>query len=155
MVAHVGSCSRRLPARRVDLASRLPIYLRRLRILAAGAVLVLGARAQAPHGGVAPRSVLRQAGNLALHQPVERELGHGETDVFTVDVPAGMFLHVEAQKKSVDVVLVLVDPQGKALVTADSPNTFGAAPASLIAKGGGKYQVRVAKTPRSSKTARC
>src|ERR1022692_57731 len=153
-VANISSCSRRLPVIRVDLASQLPIFLRRLAILAAGVVLIPSAWAQAPPGGAAPPAVARQAGRLALHQPVERELGPGQTDVFTVDVAAGLFLHVEAEKKGVDVVLVLADPAGKPLVTADSPNAFGAEPASLIANGGGEYQIRVAKSPRSSETAR-
>src|ERR1035438_2868979 len=154
-VANISSCSRRLPVIRVDLASQLPIYLRRLAILAAGAVLIPSAWAQAPPGGAAPPAVARQAGRLALHQPVERELGPGQTDVFTVDVAAGLFLHVEAEKKGVDVVLVLADPAGKPLVTADSPNgAFGPEPASLIADQGGEYQIRVPRSPRSAETGR-
>src|ERR1022692_3595254 len=154
MVANISSCSRRLPVIRVDPASQLPIYLRRLAILAAGAVLIPSALAQTPQGGAAPLAVPRQAGKLALHQPVERELGPGQTDVFTVYVAAGLFLHVVAEKKGVDVVLVLAGPQGKPLVTADSPNAFGPEPASLIANGGGEYQIRVAKSPRDSETGR-
>src|ERR1039458_4133616 len=154
-VANISSCSRRLPVIRVDLASQLPIFLRRLAILAAGAVLIPSAWAQAPPGGAAPPAVARQAGRLALHQPVERELGPGQTDVFTVDVAAGLFLHVEAEKKGVDVVLVLADPAGKPLVTADSPNgALGPEPASLIADQGGEYQIRVPRSPRSAETGR-
>src|ERR1035441_9882321 len=154
-VANISSCSRRLPVIRVDLASQLPIFLRRLAILAAGVVLIPSAWAQAPPGGAAPPAVARQAGRLALHQPVERELGPGQTDVFTVDVAAGLFLHVEAEKKGVDVVLVLADPAGKPLVTADSPNgAFGPEPASLIADQGGEYQIRVPRSPRSAETGR-
>src|ERR1039457_4917256 len=154
MVANISSCSRRLPVIRVDPASQLPIYLRRLAILAAGAVLIPSALAQTPQGGAAPLAVARQAGKLALHQPVERELGPGQTDVFTVYVAAGLFLHVVAEKKGVDVVLVLAGPQRMPLVTADSPNAFGPEPASLIANGGGEYQIRVAKSPRDSETGR-
>src|ERR1039458_9250815 len=88
-VANISSCSRRLPVIRVDLASQLAI-------LAAGAVLIPSALAQPPQGGAAPLAVARQAGKLALHQPVERELGPGQTDVFTVYVAAGLFLHVVA-----------------------------------------------------------
>src|ERR1017187_2759039 len=154
-VANISSCTRRLPVIRVDLASQLPIFLRRLAILAAGVVLIPSAWAQAPPGGAAPPAVARQAGRLALHQPVERELGPGQTDVFTVDVAAGLFLHVEAEKKGVDVVLVLADPAGKPLVTADSPNgAFGPEPASLIADQGGEYQIRVPRSPRSAETGR-
>lgn len=75
-----------------------------------------------------------------LHQPVEQELGPGQTDVFTVDVAAGLFLHVEAEKKGVDAVLVLADPEGPE-------------PASHIADRSGAYQVQVTKSPRSSEAA--
>src|ERR1017187_10506456 len=155
MVAIICSCSRRSPVRGAEWANQLPIYLRGLAMLAAGAVLMPGVQAQAPPDGGAPPAVVRQAGKLVLHQPVERELAPGQTDVFTVEVAAGQFLHVEAEKKGVDVVLVLADPQGKPLVTADSPNNaFGPEPASLIAEGSGEYQIRVAKSPRTSETGR-
>src|ERR1022692_3011991 len=62
---------------------------------------------------------------------------------------------VEAEKKGVDVVLVLADPAGKPLVTADSPSgAFGPEPASLIADQGGEYQIRVPRSPRSAETGR-
>ena len=134
--------------------SHLSIYLPGIAVLAVGAVLIPGARAQAPDRAGAP-AVVRQAGKLVLHQPVERELGRGQTDVFTVDVAAGQFVHVAVEKKGVDAVLVLTDPEGKARVTADSPNgRFGPEPASLIAERGGAYQVQMAKSPRSSETGR-
>jgi hypothetical protein len=93
--------------------------------------------------------VARQAGKLVLHRPVERELGAGQTDVFTLSVSAGLFLHVETEKKGVDVEVVLADPEGKPLITADSPNgAFGPVPASLIADRAGEYQIRVAARNR-------
>jgi CHAT domain-containing protein/Tfp pilus assembly protein PilF len=102
-----------------------------------------------------PGAQARQAGRLALHQPVERDLGPGQTDVFTLQVSAGLFLHVEAEKEGVDAELVLADPEGKPAVTADSPTgAFGLEPASLIANRGGDYQIRVVKSPRSSETGR-
>ena len=52
---------------------RLPTNLRGPTVLAVGAVLIALARAQAPP------DVVRQAGRLTLHQPVERELGPGMT----------------------------------------------------------------------------
>src|ERR1039457_2016823 len=119
MVAIISSCSRRSPVRGVEGANQLPICFGGHPMLAAGAVLMPAVLAQAPPDGGAPPAVVRQPGNLVLHQPFERELAPGQTDVFTVEVAAGQFLHVEAEKKGVDVVLVLADPQGKPLVTAD------------------------------------
>jgi CHAT domain-containing protein/Tfp pilus assembly protein PilF len=121
-------------------------------IFTAGAVMVPAVRARAPLG--TPPLAVRHAGKLALHQPLERGLGPGQTDVFTVDVTAGLFLHVLAEKMGVDVVVVLADPNGNPLVTADINGAFGKEVASLIADGSGRYQVRVEKSPRSSETGR-
>lgn len=148
MVSNIASYSRRLPVI-LELASRLPVCLRGLVLLAAGAVLIPSVRAQDQPRGAAPPSVARQAGKLVLHRPVERELGAGQTDVFTLSVSAGLFLHVETEKKGVDVEVVLADPEGKPLITADSPNgAFGPVPASLIADRAGEYQIRVAARNR-------
>jgi tetratricopeptide (TPR) repeat protein len=101
------------------------------------------------------QDIVRQAGKLAPHRPAERELGPGQTDIFTVYVAAGQFLHVAVEKEGVNAVVTLADPQGKVLVTADGPSdAFGREPASLIAESGGEYQVRVAKSPRSAETGR-
>jgi len=135
--------------------NQLSIYLRGIAMLVASAVLIPGALAQAPPAGAESPAVVRQAGKMALYRPVERELGPGQTDVFTVDVAAGQFLHVVVEKQGANAVLVLADPDGKALVTADSPNgAFGPKPASLIAERGSAYQIRVAKSPRSPETGR-
>jgi CHAT domain-containing protein/Tfp pilus assembly protein PilF len=151
---NIARSFRQLPVIRVDLASQLPVYLRGLVLLAAGAVLIPGVQAQTQPRGAAPH-VARQAGKLVLNRPVARELGPGQTDVFTLNVLAGLFLHVEAEKKGVDMEVVLADPEGKPLVTADSPNgAFGPVPASLIAGRGGEYRIRVAKSPRSAETGR-
>jgi tetratricopeptide (TPR) repeat protein/CHAT domain-containing protein len=113
------------------------------------------APAETPRGQTAPPFVGRQAGKLVLHQPVERELGPKQVDVFTVSVSAGQFMHLVAEKKGVDAVVLLADPQGKSLVTADSANgAFGSQPASLITNSGGEYLILVVYLPRSSGTGR-
>src|SRR5436305_851854 len=65
-----------------------------------------------------PGETVREAGRLALHQPIERGLGLGQGDVFTVDVAAGLFLHVVVEHDRVNVVLSLENPEGQTLVTA-------------------------------------
>ena len=100
-------------------------------------------------------ATVRAAGKLELHRAIERELGPGQTDVFTVDVAAGQFAHVVAEQKGVDVVVIVAGPDGKVLVTADSPNrTLGPEPASWIARAPGTFEVRVSKSGRSSETGR-
>ena len=98
--------------------------------------------------------VTRDAGKLQLHQTVERELGPGLTDLFTLEASAGQFIHLVAQKKTVDVVLVALDADGKILLTADSPNSVGPVPVSWIAPTAGAYSVRVSQSARSREAGR-
>jgi tetratricopeptide (TPR) repeat protein len=90
-----------------------------------------------------------------LRQPVERELGPGQIDEYIVSVNAGIFLHIAVEKRGVALAVVLVDPLGRRLVTADSPNgAFGPQPASLIPDRGGEYRIRVEKSARTAETGR-
>jgi CHAT domain-containing protein len=141
------------------LGSDRPVNASRARWICCGAVSRMTIVALALCGlwstdGQSP-PIAREAGKLQLHQPVERELGPGQTDVFSVDIAAGQFLHVVVQKKGVDAVLSIVDPSGKPLVTADSPNsTLGPQPASAIAEAPGIYSVKVAKSGRTKETGK-
>ena len=100
-------------------------------------------------------TVTHQAGTLSPRSAIERELGPGQTDIFTVEVAVGQFLHVLVEKKGVDAEVVLIDPAGKTIVTADSPNgAFGPNPASLIAERDGSYEIRISKAPRTSETGK-
>lgn len=86
----------------------------------------------------------RIVAKLELGKPLERELGGGGSETFTVKVKQGRFLRVVAQQKGIDVAIILTDPGGKALVEAHSPNDrWGPQPASLIAATSGNYQVQV------------
>ena len=102
-----------------------------------------------PSPGEAPH----QPEKLALRHPVERELGPGRSDVFTVKASAGQFLRVVVEKKGVDVVAEVEDPAGRKLIAADSPSrAFGAEPASLVAGQAGAYRIVVTESPRSAET---
>ncbi len=106
-------------------------------------------------GAPTPVVTERQVGKLELGVPVERELGPGLADVFTVEVQAGQFAHVVAEQKGVDVVVTVAGPDGKVVVTADSPNgTIGPEPASWFAKDAGVFQVKVGKSDRSAESGK-
>jgi len=93
---------------------------------------------------VAGSPKVRECGSLMLHVPVEQEISGGQTNEYTVEVQAGQFLHVVAVQKGVDVVLSIEDPAGNSAVRSDTPNgSFGAEPASIIAKVDGPYHVKV------------
>jgi CHAT domain-containing protein/Tfp pilus assembly protein PilF len=92
---------------------------------------------------------------LELHQPVVRELGPGKTDPFTVQLAAGQYAHVVARQKGVDVIVTVVDPAGKTVVTADSPGGMsGLEPASWIAAKAGVYKLNVSKAARTKETGK-
>jgi len=89
----------------------------------------------------APKQIVA---TLELGKPVERELQGGGTDTYEIKVKKGQFLHVVAEQRGIDVVLVVSDPQGKILVQADSPNAaWGPEPVSLIAETLGMYRAEV------------
>jgi tetratricopeptide (TPR) repeat protein len=102
----------------------------------------------------APSTSARRLGTLHLHRPVDRRLGEGQTDVYTVKASKGQFLHVVVEAKGVDLTVVLADPTGKDLLAADGTPSrlFGSTPASLITTAKGKYVIRVQKSARSSET---
>lgn len=99
---------------------------------------------------------LRQAGALELNRSIERDIGPGQNDAFTVDAAAGQFLHIVVQKQGVNVLATIADPEGRTLMTADDPpyRAFGSEPVSAIANVPGTYQIRVSKSPRTSESGR-
>jgi CHAT domain-containing protein/Tfp pilus assembly protein PilF len=113
-------------------------------------VLVLRAHPQR-----SPEKEGSNAGTLTLHRPIERELGPGRTDVFTVKASSGRFMRVEIEKKGVDVSVAIESPAGQTLLTADGPShAFGRLPASVVAAQSGRYRLVVTKSPRSEETGR-
>jgi CHAT domain-containing protein/Flp pilus assembly protein TadD len=130
--------------------SYLPIHW-----LAAFPLLLLLAPASLSQNAPTTSATVRQAGQLQIHRPFERELGPGQADVFTVDMAAGQFAHVVAEQQGVDVVVTVLSPDGKLIMRADSPNfELGPEPASWIARSPGTHRVAVSKSQRSAETGR-
>ena len=100
-----------------------------------------------------PESATRAVA-LQLNQSIEREIGPGQTHIFTVEAPAGQFLHLVVKKHGVNLVVTIVSPDGRPLMTADDPRYrgFGTEPASALAEMGGEYQIQVSKSKRTSET---
>jgi CHAT domain-containing protein len=59
---------------------------------------------------------------LQPNQTIEREMSGAETHQYQIDLKADEFLQVHVEQKGVDVTLRLLDANGDALVTMDSPN---------------------------------
>ena len=95
---------------------------------------------------------VRAVGRLEPHQAIERELGTGHTDEYTVEVTAGQFVRVVAQQMGVDVIVRVLDPLDRIVVEADRPNgAFGPEAASLIGEAAGKYRIRVSSGSSTAK----
>ncbi|HEV3254718.1 MAG TPA: tetratricopeptide repeat protein [Candidatus Acidoferrales bacterium] len=99
----------------------------------------------------APAPVENQVGPLEPGKPIERALKGGETDVYQVKLKSGEFLYVVAEQKGVDVVVVLVAPDGKSLVESDSINgAWGPESAALVAEVSGVYSVKIRSFDKSA-----
>ncbi|HZS04655.1 MAG TPA: tetratricopeptide repeat protein, partial [Blastocatellia bacterium] len=55
-------------------------------------------------------------------KPIERELAGGQSHSYQIRLTAGQYLHLVADQRGVDVVIVLFGPDGKKLIEVDSPN---------------------------------
>lgn len=62
------------------------------------------------------------AWRLTPGQTLERELRGAESHCYRVDLKQGEFLRVRVEQKGIDVLLLLLDAQGKELARTDSPN---------------------------------
>lgn len=78
-------------------------------------------------------------------------MGPGQADLFTVDATAGQFLHVIGNQNGIAVWLRIVDPEGKALVTAVGHRTPRTESASAIAPRSGFLHVRFEALPENSR----
>jgi CHAT domain-containing protein/tetratricopeptide (TPR) repeat protein len=59
---------------------------------------------------------------LMAGRQIERELKGGETQEFVVDLKQREFLHVDVEQRGIDIAVGLLAPDGKNLLTIDSPN---------------------------------
>ena len=118
--------------------------MQRGRILSLTLTVLWISAAQSPPGS-------RDGGALVLNRPIGRELAKGQAENFSVRIENNQFAQVVVMKKGLDVVLTVLDPAGKTIVTADSPNSsFGREPAAWIATSGGIYKIKIACAERSN-----
>src|SRR5882724_6754333 len=82
--------------------------------------------------------------NLPTLSDIERELKGGETHSYRITLTSGQFLHALVEQKGIDVVVGLLDPSGKQIALADSPNDqWGTEPILVVAEMAGEYRVQV------------
>src|SRR5258705_705861 len=77
-------------------------------------------------------------------ETVERELSGGAADHYRINLKSGDFLRAIIEQQGIDVVVVLVGPDGKKLLVVDSPNgTQGPEPLFWIVEASGEYQLEL------------
>src|SRR5687768_12592610 len=76
--------------------------------------------------------------------PLERDLAGGESHGYTITLAAGDLLAGAVEQLGVDVVVVLMGPDGAEIEKIDSPNgTKGPEPIRTIVAAAGEYRVEV------------
>jgi hypothetical protein len=76
--------------------------------------------------------------------PVERELKGGETHSYRVSLKANEYLYAVVEQREIDVLIVLLGPDGKQISESDSPNDrWGTEPIVLLAPTAGDYRIDV------------
>src|ERR1700755_1937292 len=81
--------------------------------------------------------------------PIERDIAGGEIHSYGLTLAQGQFTRAVFEQRGVDVVITLLDPEGRELQRVDNPSagSGGAGPLSFEVERGGRYIVRV--SPRN------
>src|SRR5262249_9308289 len=81
---------------------------------------------------------------LEKGKPIEREIAAGQTEQYRLPLTEGEYVRVVVEQKGVDVMVVLLGPDGKKLDEVDSQNVRqGTDTLSFIATISGSYRVEV------------
>lgn len=93
---------------------------------------------------------------LALNQPVAREMRGGEKHTYQVTLSAGQYARVVVEQKGIDVVLALSGADGKPILEVDNnlSGTRGLEVVSLVAEVSGSYQFNVRSLEKDASAGR-
>src|SRR5262249_20686358 len=81
---------------------------------------------------------------LEIGKSIEKQMAAGQTEQYRLSLLEGQYVRVVVEQKGIDVVVVLLGPDGKKLDEANSPNgRNGIETLSFIATVSGSYRVEV------------
>ncbi|HXF40630.1 MAG TPA: tetratricopeptide repeat protein, partial [Blastocatellia bacterium] len=104
---------------------------------------------------VVAKSKKKDAPKLKIDKPIERALSGGEEHSYRVSLKAGQYANFIADQKGIDIVLTLLDPDGKKLAEADSPNgTDGPESLSHVVEIKGKYILKISSLEKQAPAGR-
>jgi CHAT domain-containing protein len=100
-----------------------------------------------PQKGSGVKSAVRSKQDVRTLEPgvpIERELAGGESHIYRVTLGSGQYLHVVVDQRGIDVIVMVLEPDGKKLAEMDSPNgTVGPESVSWIGEVSGDYRLEV------------
>ncbi|MGH9843479.1 MAG: tetratricopeptide repeat protein, partial [Blastocatellia bacterium] len=97
----------------------------------------------------------QEARPLEPGKPVEREMAGGQTHAYQLTLAADQYLHLVVEQRGIDVVAVILGPDGKKLAEVDSPNgTQGPEPFTLITETPGSYRIEVRSPEKTAPAGR-
>lgn len=95
--------------------------------------------------------VNKDAVDLEVGKPIERELKNREIHTYKVKLNSGEFLRLVVDQRGIDVVVTMFNPDGKQIIEVDSPNgSKGPEPVSLVTEASGAYQLEVRSLEESA-----
>jgi erythromycin esterase len=96
------------------------------------------ASAQVPSGD------LKEVIKLEFGKPIEREIAGTDSHSYYITLLAGQFLRAVVDQRGIDVIVTVIDPDGKKLAEIDSPNgTEGPEPVAIEARSSGSYRLEI------------
>jgi CHAT domain-containing protein len=99
---------------------------------------------------VRPQPAAVTSSPLELRQPIERELGPHQADVFTVQAQAGQYLGIIVRPRGANVNVVVADPANKKIAADDlARSSQGRKSVLWIAEVSGMYSIAVSKSAPS------
>ena len=88
--------------------------------------------------------VNKDAVDLEVGKPIERELKSGEMHAYQVTLGVNQFLRVVVDQRGIDVAVGVIGPDSKQIVEVDSPNwRQGPEPVSVVSDAAGGYRLEV------------
>jgi CHAT domain-containing protein/tetratricopeptide (TPR) repeat protein len=111
--------------------------------------------AQAPASVLGAAPGAQESISLEPGKPIERELSGGQSHFYKITMSSGQYLHIVAAQRGIDVLVVLVAPDGKKISETDSENLIeGSETVSAIAEAPGAYMIEVRSPEKTANTGR-
>lgn len=99
--------------------------------------------------------VAQESQRLDPGKAVEREIAGGQAHNYTITLQAGQFFYALVEQKGIDVAVGVLDPNGKQIALADSPNDqWGTEPVMVVAHIAGDYRVQVSSSNSKAPSGR-